>query len=84
MRSHRYEMTSHFYANKTHFHKKGWQLASLAFKVRIVGTRKRPFLLTAKLNSFPSSYTHPHRHVHLPLALLPPPQVPSFSITLAL
>ena len=83
MRSHRYEMTSHFYANKTHFHKKGLPLPSLAFKVRIVGTWKRPFLLTAKSNSFPSSDPHPHRHVHLPFALLPP-QVPSFSITLTL
>ena len=77
-------MTSHFYANKTHFHKTGLQLTSVAFKVRIIGTRKRPFLLTAKSISFPSSYPHPHTYVHLLFALLPPPQVPSFFIALTL
>ena len=62
------EMSFHSYSNKTHFHKKGCALG-LSLKVRVLGTRKWPFVIesfwrlhvpqaTQKSDSGPQK--HPH------------------------
>ena len=45
------EIIFHFYANKTHFQKKGCALG-LIFKVRVFGTRKWPILVIDSLYVF--------------------------------